>query len=169
MKWLLMTLCYIHTLPCPVLIREASSGSRWEKVQSHRQTLCQERYLIESIHQVPPLRVWESCERELGKIVGVRGDWGHQEIMTHWESTKKGTYGLTESGLTNTGPASICNRPFAYMLYWLTWSFCGTKFGSRCITVSFPCTWDTFPHSYWIALSNFSVRAFALSHCILFI
>lgn len=81
-----------------------------------------------------------------GKITKVRGDGRPQSLTFHdsvgtWptESTKEGSYGLTET-------AWVCIRPSAYKLWLLAWCFYGTpNSGSRGISDSFACSWNSFP------------------------
>lgn len=49
------------------------------------------------------------------KIVGVKGDGGHKENMGI-QSTKQGSYSLTESEEASTRPAWVCIRSFTHML-----------------------------------------------------
>lgn len=78
-----------------------------------------------------PSDIREILRRGWGKTVPLRGDDEYQENMTHQMASK--------------GPAWVCIR-FVYILWLLAWCSCETpKSGSRCISDSFTCPWDTFP------------------------
>ena len=68
----------LRSVPCPAAIREASSGSRWERMQRNAARHSAERksHLEISIVSLPSM-IWESQGGEQGQTVGVRGDGEH--------------------------------------------------------------------------------------------
>ena len=76
-----MIFCYTDkSIPYPVIIREVSSGSKWEQMQrsTARQYVERESKLEISV-QFLPSELREAHRRGGGKIVGSTGDGGHQE------------------------------------------------------------------------------------------
>jgi hypothetical protein len=71
-------------VPCPVVIREASSNSRWEQMQRHtiRHYVKRESKFQGVIWSLPS-EIKKPHRREGGKIVAVRGDGGYQENMAY--------------------------------------------------------------------------------------
>jgi hypothetical protein len=71
-------------MPCPVVIREVSSGSRCEGLQRPTERLYSEKEskLDFSIRTLPS-ELGKSHGRETRKIVGIRGDGKHQENRPH--------------------------------------------------------------------------------------
>lgn len=92
MKGFLMIFCCIARLmPCPVVIRESSSSSRWEKVQR-----CTARHHVERESKLEDSTGFLPLElRRGGRILSESK--GTEDTRRAWltESTKQGPYGLT--------------------------------------------------------------------------
>lgn len=86
-------------MPCPVIIKDVSSNSKWECVQRPTARKYAERKLVISIRSLP-LEVWESHGREGENIVGVRG----------MEDTNK-------QGPDGPINRDCCGKPEPYMVY----------------------------------------------------
>lgn len=69
-------------VPCLVVNRKFSSGSRWKQVPRLTDRHYVERICVGGFHWVPYLRDRE-LRREGAKTVGVRGDSEHQENLAH--------------------------------------------------------------------------------------
>ena len=87
------------------------------------------------------------------------------------ESAKQGSQELTEG--TSTGPAGVCSRSSAYMLWLLALCFCETpNNGSGRLSDSFAYSWDAFhppglPCADWIGglLHCLNVSSFLCVSC----
>lgn len=111
--------CDQSLVTCAVVIREASSSSRWEHMRrSTVKTLCEQSL------NWSPLDFREFHGRGGGKPVGVRGARGHQENMTH-QINQAGHIWFTETE-ASTGPTGICTWSSAYMLWRLVCCSSGT-------------------------------------------
>ena len=94
-----MTFCYTHrSVPYPVIIREAFSGSKWEQIQRHiaRKFMERESKFEVSIKFLPS-EIRKSCRIEGREIVGIRFHEDSRRTMTS-DSTNQGTHELTEIG-----------------------------------------------------------------------
>lgn len=117
-----MIFVYTHrSVPCLVIITEASSGSRWEWVQ---------RYTV--IHCIDRESKWlvsiESLPSEIGTSHGTQKEIfqeleGMEDTKKTWpmELTKRGSHGLTETEMASTGPSWIYTRSSVYIVWLLTW------------------------------------------------
>lgn len=71
-----------RSVSCPVIIIETSYGSSWEKVQDPQWGIMQGEFLKwRSSLCMSILNLVNAVEGE--KILGIRGDGGHQENMAH--------------------------------------------------------------------------------------
>lgn len=91
-------------VPCPVIIREALHGCRWEEMQRSTARHYGERVpkwevFIKSL----PSELRESYIRGRRKTVSVRRN-GRGQGPRSSESRKQGTYDLTKSKTANMGP-----------------------------------------------------------------
>ena len=135
----------IHRL---VLVQSSSGKISLAADWSQIQRLTDRHYLERERERESKLEIsiWSfaseirNSSEERGKAVGVSGDGGHQENMAT-TSTKQGTCGLPGSEVACVGPAWVCTRLSAYMLWLLAWCFCETpNCGSGCVS-------DSFSHS----------------------
>lgn len=69
-------------VPCLVVNRKISSGSRWKQVPRLTDRHYVDRICVGGLHWVPHLRDW-GPRREGAKIVGVRGHSGHRGKLAH--------------------------------------------------------------------------------------
>lgn len=96
-------LFYTHrSMPCPVIIKDVSSNSKWECVQRPTARKYAERKLVISIRSLP-LEVWESHGREGEKYCGSQRGWR--------TPTKQGSDGLTGTVVANLSPTWSTQSP----------------------------------------------------------
>lgn len=133
--------CYsailVDLVLCPVIIREASSGSQCRDAQP---SVMQTESLIEGVYQVPPLRApripWKTGRKDCTSQRGWRKA----------GERKQGSYGLSETEVASMRPACACTRSSVYKLWLLTWCFCGTSNSlNRCVSVWLLPTLTTLP------------------------
>lgn len=157
-----MIFCYIRRVEsCTVVISEASSGRRWEQVQSSIVRHYPERK--------PKLEVFiGSLPVETGPVEEgeerVQVSEGMENIIITWhsESTKQALHGLTETEAAIIRHAWARTRFPACVLGLLAWCLCASLSISNLFLL-----WGFFS-SYWIVLLSLDMRAFTLSYYILF-
>lgn len=137
MKWLLMILCYAW-YASPTHQRSFVQQQMGPRAENHILTLGLRKHLNWYPLRPFPQRSGNASDEGGGKIIGVRGEWVHQENKYHQSNEAGPTRVLKSMGL-----AGDCTRSRVWMSWLLTWWFCGTvNSGNRCICYPFACSWD---------------------------
>lgn len=153
-----MIFCYTHRLvSCPVVIREASSGSRQEHMQRPTPRHCVKRKckLQVSIGSLSP-RAQKSPWKRGRKDRRNQWKWrilGEHGPLNHLSKVNKGSQRL--KGQLQSLHGSVLGP--------LHMVFCGTPNSeSGYISDSFAYSWDFFFSTYWVALPSLNITAFCL-------
>lgn len=145
---LLNDFCYPHRLVlCPVVIREVSSGSRWESMQrpTAQHSLCWGFKLEVSIGSLPS-EFGEFHRRGGANIVGLRGEWRTPGEHGPLNQLSRMHMGLTGTWSSKHGVWMGLHQVLCIYVMTVSLVFCETvNCENGCVSDSFPCSWSSFP------------------------